>query len=93
MRQFLESPKPRFGREPTIEISELLELKALAERWKRQTSMFRGRLSDKVFHNDVTKKPKLGLIEQTSHLHAVLLPIVGSKNFTFTNSRFKKLLF
>ena len=79
MKQFLESPKPRFGRDSTVQITELLEVKSLAERWKRQTNMYRGRLSEKIFHAEETAKPKLGLIEQTLPSHAVLLPIVGSK--------------
>ena len=70
---------PRFGREAEVKITELVDLKGLADRWKRKMGTLRGRHADKIHHAQCDEKPILTLIEATRLCDAVLLPIVGSK--------------
>ena len=79
MKLFLPAPLPKFGRENEVDISELIQLKVVADAWKHQMQFVKGAHGDKISHTDYTVKPKITTFQPVESKDAVLLPILGGK--------------
>ena len=79
MKIFTPVPLPKFGREPEVDISELIQLKSVIDGWKSQMQDVKGAHGDKIRHSDYTTKPKITTFQKVESRNAVLLPVLGGK--------------
>lgn len=79
MKLFMPVPLPKFGREPMVDITELMQLKSVVDTWKHQMQYVKGAHGDKISHTDYTEKPKVTTFQLVESRNAGLLPILGGK--------------
>ena len=89
MRLFQPIPQPRYGRTPQVHITDLLQLKSVADKWKTQLQDIKGPFGTKVKHANSLEMPTLTTLSKVEPADAVLLPIVGGQLF---NKLLKKIV-
>ena len=83
MRTYQPIPQPRFGRDPQVNIVDLLQLKSVADKWKNQLQDIKGPFGTKVKHANSLEPPSLTTLSKVNSSDAILLPLVGGKYFNY----------
>ena len=77
------APAPRFGRGESVDITELLNTKVVAQKWKATLNRIRSQHGTLVKHVDSSKKPKILTLDKMKSENAILMPLVGGNNNFF----------